>query len=129
VTGLEVVHLDALPELTRRFSARRCVVVRDGVMEEISERVAMRLQRGEDYIAQCLTVMRVVREMLDAGLLHVWPRPLANVPVPTPGMARRAMDLILPDDRCLVLVVWESTALWTAVVLRRRGGSVDFVAG
>lgn len=129
VVGLEYGGPDQLEALAHAWGARRCVIVREGVIEEIGERIARRLGRDDDYIAQLLVVARTVREMSEAGLLLTWPRPLGDVPIPTIGMVRRALDTVLPDEHALVLVVWQGSAPWTGVVLRRRGGAVDLIAG
>lgn len=129
VEGLAWRGPGELEALAREHGARRCVALREGVIEEIAERVARRLDRDEDYVAQWLLVARTVREMSEAGLLHSWPRPLAAVPVPTAAMVRRALDTVLPEGHAMVLVVWNRAALWTALVLRRQPGGIDLVAG
>lgn len=129
VRGLEPFDLDALPELARRFRVRRCVVVAPGALEELNERIATRLQRGDDYVSQWLVLVRSFREVEDAGLVHVWPRPLANVPVPPAGAVRAAFDLVLPDEHAAVAMLWQGGRPWTAVALRRRAGRIDLVAG
>lgn len=118
-----------LAEIGERYRARRTLLLREGAVEEIAERVANRLERGDDYVAQWLVVARTVREVIEAGLIHVWPRPFATVPIPTAGMVRRAVDSVLPDDRALVMVIWSGSTPWTGVVLRRRRGEIDLVAG
>ncbi|HJL16665.1 MAG TPA: hypothetical protein RMH99_13465 [Sandaracinaceae bacterium LLY-WYZ-13_1] len=129
VVGLTYPGPDRLEELAHEWGALRCVVLREGVMEEIGERVAKRVERSDDYLAQWLVVARTVREMGEAGLLLTWPRPLGDVPIPTIGMVRRALDTVLPDGRAMVMVVWNGGSPWTGVVLRRSGGAIDLVAG
>lgn len=120
---------DSLAELAREHQATRCVVLREGVMEEIGERIARRITRHDDYVAQLLVIARSVREMSEAGLLLTWPRPLGNVPIPTIGMVRRALDTVLPDEHAMVLVVFQNGTPWTAMVLRRQEGLIDLIAG
>lgn len=118
-----------LPALAKRHGARRCIVLREGVAEEIADRVARRVHRDDDYLAQWLLVMRAVRELGEAGLLHTWPRPLASVPIPSMAMVRRALDTVLPEDRAAVLVVWNGSTPHTGLVLRRKRDGIDYVAG
>ncbi len=129
VTDLDYGSLLDLAQVCEDYAARRCLVLREGVMEEIGERLAMRLSRGDDYVTQWLGLARILREMQEAGLLRVWPRPLANVPIPSPGTVRRALDVVLPDDHSAVVMLWERGQCWTAAALRRRSGSIDYVAG
>jgi len=116
-------------DLADRHRARRVVLLQRGALEELSERLALRLQRGDDYLTQWLTLARTFREVQEAGMVQVWPRPLANVPIPPTGAVRAALDLMLPDDHAAVAVLWDRGRPWTAVVLRRRHGAIDFVAG
>lgn len=129
VTDLDYGDLVDLPQLCVDYAARRCAVLREGVMEEVGERLAMRLQRGDDYVAQWLALARILRELQEAELIRIWPRPLANVPVPSPGTVRRALDVALADDHAMVLMLWERGQPWTSLALRRRAGSIDYVAG
>lgn len=129
VVGLVYDGPGSLPELCRTYSARRGVALREGVLEEALERLAMRLQRGDDYLTQWLVLLKILRELTEAGLMRVWPAPLANVRVPSPGMVRRAIDLVLPDDHCMVAMLWDGESPWTSIALRRRAGVIDLVVG
>jgi hypothetical protein len=51
------------------------------------------------------------------------------VPVPTASTVRRALDIVLPDNRALVSVLWDRDGIWTAAAIRRRAGEIDLVAG
>ncbi|MEM1418051.1 MAG: hypothetical protein AAGH15_24355 [Myxococcota bacterium] len=126
---LDATGDEGLRRLAERWSARRALVLREGALEELAERLALRVRRGEGYLSQILQALRVVRELEQAGLLRLWPNPAANVPVPSPGTVRRALDLVLPDEHAAVLVLWEDAKVWTACAIRRRGGDVDLVAG
>ncbi len=124
-TGQELPPLRAL---AAEAGARRVLVLRAGAMEELAERVALRYQPGQDYLTQTLTVARAGRELADAGLVRLWPNPMASVPIPSPQAVQRAMDLVLPVDKAALLVLWDGE-LWTAVALRRRREGIDLVAG
>ncbi|MDH5492626.1 MAG: hypothetical protein OEY14_11805 [Myxococcales bacterium] len=123
------LHLEALPQLAERYGAKRCVVLREGMMEELSERVGLRLRRDDDYATQWLVVLRCIRELEEAGQLRVHPAPLRALPVPSPLTLRRALDLVLPDEKAAVAVLWERGRIWTSAALRRRSGSLDLMAG
>ena len=129
VTDLEWSGKKALASLASSYGARRVIVLTEGVMDEVAERLALRLQRGDDYVTQWLALARIVREMQDAGLLTFHPRPLANVPVPSAGTVRRALDVVLPDNHSAVFVLFDRQRPWTSFALRRRRGSIDRVVG
>lgn len=125
-TGAPFGPLEDLPE---RYGAKRVIVLREGVLEELFARASARMHREDDYIAQWLQIARALREELDAGRMAMHPKPFVSVPLPTAQLVRRTLDSVLPDDRAFVLAVWRGHALWTAAVLRRRGGEIDWIAG
>ena len=73
-------------------------------------------------------MLRAAREMMDAGWIELWPNPVANLPLPSAATLDRALDIVLPNDRAALIVLWDRE-LWTAVALRRRDGAIDRVAG
>ncbi|MFW6051181.1 MAG: hypothetical protein ACODAU_08400 [Myxococcota bacterium] len=115
--------------LCATYGARRCIVLRDGALDELAERVALRLEPDDDYLAQGLATLHAVRELQAAGLLHTWPSRHANVPIPTVATVHRALDLVLPEGRVAVIALWRGTHLWTATALRRGAGGIDQVLG
>jgi len=122
------VDRTALPLLATRAGAHRVLVLREGVMEELAEQLGARFKSDDSYLAQLLEVIRAARELEASGELTLWPNPIANVPIPAAATFERALDLVLPDGRAAVLALWDGP-LWTAVVLRRRHGEIDLVAG
>jgi hypothetical protein len=127
----DTVPVDAptLRALASAHHAARCVVIRDGAADEIAARISARITARDDYATQLLAVWQTVAEFRSAGLLHVWPERFLAVPTPRPVMLRRALDLVLPDDRSVLLAAWDEGELWTAVALRRRRGEIDAVQG
>ncbi len=115
--------------LAERFGARRVICVREGALEELVERIALRLRPDDDYASQWLTLLRALRELTAAGRIRIWPTPKKSVPIPSPSTLKRALDLLLPDGRAIVFGLWHAQELATAVVLRRREGAIDLVAG
>lgn len=135
---------DPLAAYGARYASQRVLVLREGTMEELAERLALRFRSGSGYVAQLLDFFRVSRELLDAGMIELWPLPALSVPIPPAAAVDRALDLFLPEDRAAVLVLWpdaretrartsapagDAPELYTALVLRRRRGELDLVAG
>lgn len=127
--GVEYVGPSDLARIAEAERVRFAMALRDGAVDEITERLALRLSREDDYATQVLALARVVRELHDAQVLTVWPPSLTAFPMPTAGMVRRALDVVFPSEHAVVLALFEQERLWTAVVLRRRAGRVDLVAG
>lgn len=129
VRGLSHLGEESLESLCRAHASTRIVVLREGAMEELSERMAMRMQRGDDYLSQWLIVLRSWREMQDEGSIQVWPRGFSHFPLPTPNQARVLLDWFLPQNRVLLAVLWDKGTPWTALALHRGKEAIDLVAG
>ena len=119
---------DDLGKLCERLGVARAVVLREGAVEDLSERAAQRLSFAADYASQWLTLLAVARELEGEGKLSFWP-PHTHLPLPKPNMLYRALDLLLPEDHVLLVALWEGDALWTACALHRRGHEIDRVVG
>lgn len=129
VRGLVYTGPGSLATLAASHGAHRVVVMREGAIEEIVQRASARMERHDDYVAQWLTVIRATRAAIEAGLVELWPRPYANVPIPSAPVLSRALDAVLPDERSTVLCVFSRTTPSTMVALRRSGGEIDRVVG
>ncbi len=106
-------------KLRRIYGASRCVVVRDGALEELEQRTALRLSPKDDYLTQLLMVAHAAREMIHAGQIRIDPEPLGSLPLPGPGMLARALDILLPAGRAAVLCLWDGASIETAAVVHR----------
>lgn len=120
---------DDLPRLLEEYGVQRVVLLREGALEELAERIALRVEQGDDYLSQCIELMRAVRELEDAELIRVHPRAFAQVPIPSAATVRRAFDLLLPDDSAALLVLWDQGQPYTSIAVRRREGAIDRVVG
>jgi hypothetical protein len=121
----EVDDLDALCAL---YGTESAVLLQEGTIEELTERAAERVPFDGDYATQWLVLLQAARELEDEGKLRFYPAGM-RLPLPTPGMLRRALDLLLPDDHALVFALWDGPAIWTAFALHRRAGEIDCMIG
>jgi hypothetical protein len=118
-----------LAKLCERHRARRGIAMRQGTIEAITERAADQVLHTDDYAVQWLAIWAATRELEREGALYFWPERQPRIPVPSPQMVTRAIDVLLPDERSFVAVLWDETELWTALVLRRRAGQIDLIGG
>ena len=118
-----------LPQLCAQHRVRRAVVLKQGAIEDLTERAAQQLLRTDDYAAQWLALLTAARELEREGALYFWPPAKNVVPLPSPQLLTRALDVVLPDEHSFVAALWEDSELWTALVLRRRGGQIDLLGG
>jgi hypothetical protein len=117
-----------LPQLCERLGAQRAIVVKLGAIEELTERAVPRVLGSDNYAAQWLGLLSAARELEREGALYFWPEH-GRLPLPSPPVLARTLDTVLPDERSLLAVLWEDSVPWTALLLRRRAGEIDLVAG
>ena len=89
------------------------------VLREIEERVRL----GEDGVAQALHVARVIHGHMGQGI-YLAPRVLGGVPVPSYEAVQRTFDLLYPDDRSVVVYVFERTGIHTSLIAAKRRGDI-----
>lgn len=115
--------------LAHVHGAARVIVLREGALEDLAERIALRVRRDGDYLEQVITVLESARELERAGSLRVHPITLARLPIPSAESLRRTFDLLTADGHVFMLAIHGDSALETVVALRRRDGAIDGVYG
>jgi len=109
---------DQLAELCVRLNVAGAVLLEDGALTELVENAAEAMRFDEDYVQHWLSMVKATRALEDDGRILWWPR-RSHLPIPTPAMLTRALDLILPPRRSLVLALWEGESLWTGCAIER----------
>jgi hypothetical protein len=121
-----------LAEVAAEQRVRWIWTFHSGALDELMERFGARVQRGDDALAQALTLFGAFRELLSEGAIGSWPRKLQGVPIPTRAVVDRAIDTLVPQGRTMLLALYEQGELWTALVIRRATGTparFDAIAG
>ncbi len=121
--------LPSLEELCNRQRASWGLSAKFGALDDVMERFGARARRHDDLTQQVITLVSIVRDLIDEGAIESWPRRLRGVPVPTASMIDRTLDAVCEDGRAICLGMFDEGALWTALVLRRRGRGFDTIAG
>jgi hypothetical protein len=88
-------------------------------LREIEERVKL----GEDGVAQALHVARVIQAHVGQGI-YLSPRVLQGVPVPSYDAVQRTFDLLYPDERSVVVYVFEGHEIHTSLIAVKRRGDI-----
>lgn len=109
--------------------AARVVVLREGALEDLSERIALRVRRDQDYLEQLFTVLESLRELERAGSLSTYPVVPARMPLPAASTVRHALDLFAGDGEAFVLCIHGERSLSQAYAFRRRDDAIDAVIG
>ena len=118
-----------LPELAGRFDASWSVELAAGALEELVERFAERLKPRQEYLEQALELARALRELEAEGLVSMWPKRFADIPVPGSRVISSALDMFCGQGRALALGVFRHGELYTGLVARRRGLGFDRIVG
>jgi hypothetical protein len=118
-----------LPELAGRYDSSWAVELSAGALEELVERFSERLRPEQGYLEQALELARALRELEAEGLVAMWPKRFADIPVPGSRVISTAFDLLCGEGRTLALGVFRHGELYTGLVARRRGLGFDRIVG
>ena len=118
-----------LPELAGRYDAAWAVELSAGALEELVERFSERLRPRQEYLEQALELARALRELEAEGLVSMWPKRFADIPVPGSRVIGTALDLFCGEGRAVALGVFRHGELYTGLVARRRGLGFDRIVG
>ncbi len=103
-----------------RHHASWAVVLSWGVLEDIMDRFAARVRRGDDLTTQTLSLLTAAREEALAGRIDLWPGRMRGVPIPPASMVASTLDSVCKPGRAMVFGLFEADELWTCVALRRE---------
>jgi hypothetical protein len=118
-----------LPELAGRYESAWAVELSAGALEELVERFSERLRPTQQYLEQALELARALRELEAEGLIAMWPRRFADIPVPGSRVIGTALDMLCGEGRTVALGVFRHGELYTGLVARRRGLGFDRIVG
>jgi hypothetical protein len=120
---------ETLESLAARHGAAWAAEISAGALDELADRFGERLAPGQDFLAQALIMLAVVRELEAERRLTFWPFRTADWPIPSERAVGRALELLCPDEKALVIGVFEGGTLSTCLVARRRGSGFDRLVG
>jgi hypothetical protein len=115
--------------LAEQHQGSFAVVLSTTALEQLGDRFARRLARGQSFHAQIEAFVGGMRELELEGEAELWPTRFVDWPVPTERAFENALDLLCGEGKALVLGAFDGGELFTAVCLRRRGSSFDTILG
>jgi hypothetical protein len=118
-----------LPALAGRYDSNWAVELSTGALEDLVERFSERLRPRQDFLEQGLELGRAIRELETEGLVAMWPRRFADIPLPGSRIVSTALDMLCGDGRAVALGVFRHGELYTGLVARRRGLGFDRIVG
>jgi hypothetical protein len=100
-----------------------------GTLEDVMEEFGARTKREDDFLAQSLRLIGIMREKMLSGEMEFWPQRLSGVPVPNEAVVRRSLDTVCSDGKAILLGLFKEGELYTGLCARRRGYGFDVIAG
>lgn len=119
----------SLESLAKAFDANWAVELEWAALNDLMDRWADKLTPEHDAFDQVVELLRAAQEVEAAGKLQAWPWKISTWPLPNQKLKLRALDLVCPDGKALVLGVFERGSLFTSLTLRRRGTGFDLLMG
>jgi hypothetical protein len=115
--------------LVREHGASFAVVFSTVALEQLGDRFAARMKRGQSFHEHVEAFVDAMRELEREGELDLWPTPFSEWPIPTERAFGSALDLVCPDGKSVLIGAFDDGELYTALCLRRRGPAFDMVMG
>ncbi len=116
-------------ELARRHDASWAISMEHGALDAAMAHLGRRLRRTDDMTAQWLLLFDALQHQMELGRIELWPHRLKGLPLPTPAMVDRSLDLVCPPGMTMLIGLFERDALWTSIALRRGPVGIDLVLG
>lgn len=120
---------EPLADLAERHSARWAVEIQTGALDELMERVGSRMRREHDTLTQIILFTNVFRELESEGKISVYPLKPKSWPVPREKVVLRALDALCPNEKSMLLGVFDQGEVFTAILARRNGSGFDLILG
>jgi hypothetical protein len=120
---------EPLADLAERHSARWAAEIHTGALDELMERVGERLRREDDTLTQIILFTNVFRELEAEGKISVYPMRPKSWPVPREKVVLRALDALCPNQKSMLLGVFDEGEVFTAILARRNGSGFDLILG
>lgn len=118
------------PEDLRAFRKRRglpfVLAVEVDALPRLFAEVEARIAIDDDYVAQGLAALPVLRAALGKELRLDPPILPGALPIPSASLLRTTWNTILPDGRSLVFYLADGGRLWTSLIaVKQRGAIVE----
>jgi|GEM_PF-4084958 hypothetical protein len=124
--GLTTIEKKTLRALRKGQGVPFVVAIELDALPDLWAEVQQAVDLNDDLVAQNLAMLGVFRKALDTSV-HIEPRPLGNLPLPSYDLLRRTFDRLFPDDRSLVFYISEGNRLWTSIIVSKKKGAIQLV--
>lgn len=118
-----------LEDVVRATGAAWGIRMQRAALAELSDRFARRLVREDRFLGQILKLVAVVRELAEAGAVETHPRDVRALPVPSEKTIDRAIDLICPPGKAMLLGAFDGGEVLTSLAVHRGRFGFDRIVG
>ena len=118
-----------LPQLAAKHGARWVLAAPTGGLEKIAERFGARSRRDDDLSSQARLLLDIVRELLAAGILELWPNRIDRVALPSWPLFENTFEAIYPPGHLVLIALFHQGELFTSIALQRDKGGISRIVG
>lgn len=119
----------SLEALRAQTGARLAIAIEAEAIERITAAVDRGVDPQRDLVEQSLVFLRAFQAELGRGL-WVSPEALGRIPLPSYSALSQSLDALLPDDRCLALLVFDQApgrprAIHASLIIEKQRGHIS----
>jgi hypothetical protein len=123
---LASVSADELRALRKRLGLPFVVAVDVDALPGLWADAQAAVPPDEDYVAQQLAMVRVLRQAVGQSVL-VDPPLAGHLPLPSAALLQTTFDQLLPDDRSFVFYLVDGGRVWTSLIAAKAAGDLYLV--
>lgn len=116
-------------QLSTRHDASWAMSIEYGALDAAMEDLGRRLARSDTMTGQWLLLVDALQHQMELGRIELWPQRLQGLPMPTPAMVDRTLDMVCPPGKTMLIGLFDQDDLWTSIALRRGPVGIDLVLG
>jgi hypothetical protein len=118
-----------LADLAARHAARWVVAAPSGGLEKIAERFGARSRREDDLSSQARLLLEIVRELVGAGIIEIWPNRIDRLSLPSHPLLENTFEAIYPPGQVIFVALFDQGDLFTSIALERQKGGISRIIG
>jgi hypothetical protein len=118
-----------LSVLAAKHGARWVLSSPHGGLENIAEQFGARCRREDDFAAQARLMLEIVRELVQAGTIEIWPNRLDRLSIPAGPLFENTFRALYPPGSFLLIALFHEGELYTSLALAREKGGISRVVG
>ena len=118
-----------LAELAAKHGARWVLSATAGSLEKIAERLGARCRREDDLSTQARRLLEIVRELIGAGIIEIWPNRIDRLALPYHPVLENTFEAIYPPGHLIFIALFDEGELFTSIALERQKGGISRIIG